>query len=191
MGYFARKLDRGRTRKRQRYLAAQPTSVHTWKWLSLDNGFPTITHNRRYVRFATDRTDEDSKQPEGLFQGAFRILRSIELHRSHRDELHAILDWFNDHLAAPNRVYHRAIFWYKLDDPEFTRKTWPLVQSLQRCGCRVRMMIAQGLPGHIEYEDPHQVAVVVHSDARILTKSLPEPSRVAGNLEINKRISRH
>jgi hypothetical protein len=102
-------------------------------------------------------------------------MERVDLHRTLADEIQSAIEWFERNLRAPQSVYRSAIFWYKLNDPQFLQKTWPLVKSLQRCDCQVKMYIARELPGSIDYEDSHQIAVVTYCDANFTVKSLPQP----------------
>jgi hypothetical protein len=81
-------------------------------------------------------------------------------------ELKAVNDWFTDQLAVPDRFARgggwgrpgqQALSWFKATAEEHVRQMHRLKVALEECGVHVEVLTTRD-PGHILYEDDHQVA---------------------------------
>lgn len=117
-----------------------------------------------YIRFVVAQIDRRSKRQQGVFAAAYAILDSVELGDADRDELRANLRWFASHLPIPPDFdSDRAIFWFKSDAGEVTRRIWELVHALRRNQFHVDL-IRTRRPGYIVYEDRFQVGAIPFHD---------------------------
>src|SRR6266481_280506 len=72
-----------------------------------------------FLRFVITQVDEVSHKPKGLFTAAYELLESGDLSLDEREQLRAIMIWFNKNLSSPRRlVASRAIFWFKASADE-------------------------------------------------------------------------
>ena len=118
-----------------------------------------------FLRLASCITDDDSRQPQGIFMAAHDLLNSGDLSNAEWADLRSLMDWFNDYLPAPedNARYtmsHRAIFWYRGGSAsKFVRKSWEMAQLLRWHGHPVTLLKTDD-PGSIVYCDDYQVAAI-------------------------------
>jgi hypothetical protein len=113
-----------------------------------------------YLRFVIPGQDADSRQPQGVFRTAYELLDSGALDRDAFARVRAELDWFVKHLPIPQQNIHpRAIFWFRSDAKECTRRIWDLVHLLREHG-RVVEMKKTSAPGRIIYRDGLQVGAM-------------------------------
>lgn len=112
-----------------------------------------------YLRFVTTRTDEDSRQPQGVFVAAYALLDSGDLSASEWRKARDTLDWFNKHLPHPPDNFYacRAIFWFKSSARLGIRKIWDLVELLRQHGHFVEVHKCRRL-ANVCYVDDFQVA---------------------------------
>jgi len=160
MGYLRFKLRRSRCRAEIRAAYVRPLPAGLMEWVRAS---PQPPRGPRFVRLATDRVDEFSGEPLGVFQVAYELKRSTDLLDEHRDAIEPLLAWFCANLPAPKSVTPQAIFWMCCDAEECVGKLWELVRVLQRCGVRVFMMQTD-VPGKIAYRDDLQVAAIPFYD---------------------------
>ena len=122
-----------------------------------------------YLRFTTFRRDEDSHRGTGLFQVAYEALEEADLEPAERDWIEEVLVWFENHVTAPplfiyklpRRTYDSglAIFWWRDTAREPIRRMRELAAALREQGIASRVL-RTSRPGHVIYEDRHQVAAV-------------------------------
>ena len=106
-----------------------------------------------------------------MFQLAYKLWRPNALHGSDQDELRALLDWFDDHLAKPERFspsrYPRAkntaISWIRASSYEHMTKLRRLAALLEASGVQVNELRTRR-PGYIVYEDDQQVVALPFAD---------------------------
>ena len=163
MGYFKRKLDRGRSRelvRRLRLDASWDPEPET-PWESVAVGGPP--GQRRFLRFACAEIDCVSGRRTGIFTAVYELLRDAELDAVSRASLRQTLDWFEEHLPAPKHFHDdAAVFLFKSLAGECTSRIWELVRQLAEHGIRCEQQVFSD-PGLIVYEDAYQVAVVPRS----------------------------
>ena len=116
-----------------------------------------------FIRFVTLKIDENSHQPQGLFQVAYSLLRTGDLNAGEREEVQIIIDWFKKNLPIPNQpnVEGRAIFWYRDSALEHIQKMWSLANILQSHDCAIQVQKCRHLH-NIVYQDDYQVAAYPH-----------------------------
>lgn len=116
-----------------------------------------------YLRFVVDKRDPDSTRRTGLFQ-AIADLRSRELAAEELDEVHQLLSWFGDNLAAP-RVLVRgtaspaAICWFCDSAIEHIARMRALARLFREHAMNTHVLKTRR-PGYVVYEDAHQVAAI-------------------------------
>lgn len=117
-----------------------------------------------YIRFAIDQLDWRSTRPRGVFAAAYALLESRSLSRANERILREILNWFSQNLPVPQKFdTDGAIFWFKSDARECTRKAWELVLALRRHSLEVDMLRTRR-PGYVIYEDELQVGAIPFRD---------------------------
>lgn len=117
-----------------------------------------------YVRFVEAVTADNPWQAEGLFQAAYRAVKSNELPEDERANVRAALDWMRDHLPVPpidDRVIRgmwteRAVCWFRADADEPIGQMWQIVGMLKQQGVKVRLLQTTA-PGKIVYRDRYQI----------------------------------
>lgn len=117
-----------------------------------------------FIRFVTDRLDEDTGAPSGVFAVAYQLLRSDEVDDYYRTEIRTSLDWFESHLPIPARFRRsrrpnrqdRGICWFKTEASECMGNVRYLVQLVQEQDIAVREVMTD-TPGYRIYEDDCQI----------------------------------
>ena len=84
-----------------------------------------------YVRVATTQKHASSHRNAGVFQRAYDLYYSGDLHPSDAGRLEAILRWFERNLPLPDRskLHPRAIFWFKPGAGKTARRIWELAAA--------------------------------------------------------------
>jgi len=118
-----------------------------------------------FLRFATHERHPDSLRRTGIFAATHRVLEHADVDRALALRLRAHLDWFGVNLASPDLDDGRAVFLFKSDAIECTRRIWDLVNALRELDVHVEMQVFEKA-GRIVYEDALQVAVIPWADAR-------------------------
>ena len=162
MGYFKRKLDRGRSRRLVR--ALNDAAVDGKAWQAIPERPP---RKRGFVRFAARDLHEDSGRRRGIFSAAYRVLRAHEVDAHLAAQLKRELTWFGDNLISPNLDHVHAIFLFKSDARECMKHIWALLHHLREANVWVEMQTF-ARPGRAVYEDDQQVAVLPWADASAL-----------------------
>ena len=117
-----------------------------------------------YIRLVVGQIDWASRQQRGVFAAAYALLDSGEITEADREDMRANLRWFSANLPVPpNFDSERAIFWFKSDAGEVTRRIWQLVHVLRRNELRVDL-IRTRRPGYIVYEDRFQIGAIPFHD---------------------------
>lgn len=125
-----------------------------------------------YLRFVCARVDEDSHCRVGVFQAAYELLTSdAVIESTDREAMRAVLDWFKEHLEAPDRFSRsrkssaapKAISWYRQSAHDHVQRMHQLCILLDKYGIATHI-IRCDRPGIIVYEDDHQIAAVPFRD---------------------------
>lgn len=159
MGYFKRKLDRGRSRRLVRALNDAAVDGKVWQAIP---GAPPRT--RGFVRFSARDLHEDSGRRRGIFSAAYRALRAPDVDPRLAGRLRNEIDWFCENLISPDLEHEKAIFLFKSDARECMKHIWKLLHHLREAGVWVEMQTF-ARPGRPVYEDDQQVAVLPWADA--------------------------
>src|SRR3954469_1714991 len=117
----------------------------------------------------------------GVFTAWYALKDSGRVPPHQYEPLRQAIEWFNAHLPIPQRAARipvDAIFWFRADQPEMTRRLWTVVTGLRLCECEVHLLRTPW-PGRIAYRDQYQVA------ARILTRRTAARTRRLPPLRLN------
>ena len=120
-----------------------------------------------YLRFVLPGNHADSGARDGVFEAAYRLSLTGEIAEAQKQEINAVLQWFEEHLDTPTRFnrtrskgwYRRApkgISWLKPTAEAHLAKLRSLVAILEDHGFQVTMIKTRN-PGYVVYEDDHQV----------------------------------
>jgi hypothetical protein len=120
-----------------------------------------------YIRFVTETIDKYSCRRQGVFQAAGELVDINELPAHDLEQLLDNRNWFNRHLARPDRFSRsrrtnaapKAICWFKNMATEHIRRVRWICRILDEHGAPTEM-ITSARPGYIVFEDEHQVAAV-------------------------------
>src|SRR5882762_10628524 len=112
------------------------------------------------IRFVTGDRHPPYGHRTGVFKAAYGLWRRNVLARPEQDELRALLDWFNDHLATPARLtrsqYPRAkntaISWVRASALAHVARLRRLVALVEAGGIEVHELQTKR-PGYVVYED--------------------------------------
>jgi hypothetical protein len=162
MGYFKRKLDRGRSRRLVRALNDAAVDGKAWEVIP---GHPPRGH--RFVRFSARDIHEDSRRRRGIFSAAYRAVRTPGIDPKLAARIRAEIDWFCENLISPDIDKEQAVFLFKSDARECMKHIWKLLHHLREANVWVEMQTF-ARPGRPVYEDDQQVAVLPWADARVL-----------------------
>lgn len=114
-----------------------------------------------YVRFVVEKRDEDSLEPQGIFQAAAALAESGQLAPYELEQYEAVRVWFREHLNKPSRFsrarHSYAICWFKDTAREHLTQARQWVYLLEEHGVAVRQVVTER-PGYVVYEDEFQVA---------------------------------
>ncbi len=127
-----------------------------------------------YIRFATDRLDEDTGKPLGVFSVAYQLIESESLQDYQYAEIRATLDWFKKNLPIPTRFTrsrrpHRedkGICWFKVEAADCMKHVRYLVHLVAEHDVVVREIVTDS-PGYLIYEDQHQVVAEPFAETEI------------------------
>lgn len=115
---------------------------------------------RQRIRFVATIIDHDSGAPQGIFQAAYRLRDDWEVPQQQREELRDLLEWFNQHLPAPellsNPRHRSALSWFKPESKESITRVWSMVRILEQNGVIINK-VRTGNPGFVIYEDEWQI----------------------------------
>ena len=158
MGYFRRRVDRRRAAREAK--ASEERALKSPEVWELWNGEPFAHEAKRwYLRFSIGEIHSESGRRTGIFVAAGDALDEELFGESARLDAERKLDWFNEHLHAPELSEERAIFFFKSDVPACANRVWLLAGILRDHGREVSLQRLEN-PGRIVYEDDYQVAVI-------------------------------
>jgi|SRR6185312_1596420 len=120
-----------------------------------------------FLRFVLMRSHPDTGVEEGIFGAAYELRNDRLLSASDRQSLEALLTWFENNLAKPERLnsskskgYYRrktaGISWLKPTAVEHIAKMHEIAAILNRHGFHVSQETT-GRPGYVVFEDDRQV----------------------------------
>lgn len=159
MGYFDRKLDRGRARELVRELDALGAWTGIWEAIPEQ---PVV--RAAFVRFVVRGKHAKSGSRTGVFSAAYDFLNRTEPSDPEERRVRSSVRWFEKHLPIPHDVDHeQAIFFFKSHAAECIAEMWALVHGLRDTGILVEMQWTDR-PGRIVYDDEYQVGALPWAD---------------------------
>lgn len=117
-----------------------------------------------YIRFVVDKHDEDSLEPQGLFQAVSELLHEGHLSKDEEATAKEVFKWFNKNLPVPHRFSRSsktsakavAISWFKPSAREYISRMQELAGILYVHDIPTRILKTRQ-PGYIVYEDEYQI----------------------------------
>ncbi len=162
MGYFHRKVNRGRALREVEAIERQSVELAEQGWERWDGKSVPRGGAPAFVRFSIAERNSYSGQRDGVFGAAYRLLEDEECDLASKRAVRAALSWFDKHLEAHEPRDERAIFYFKARSP-FVRRVWEMLWILHEHGYVVDMQCVRN-PGRIVFEDQAQVAAVPWRD---------------------------
>jgi len=134
-------------------------------WLGAREGECQFRSLAKYVRFVVYKRDEDSLEPQGIFQAAADLAASNQLASHEREIYEETRAWFRERLKKPKRfarsqqanAHAFAICWFKDTAHEHLAQVRQFVYLLEEHGIAVRQLTT-ARPGYVVYEDDFQIA---------------------------------
>jgi hypothetical protein len=123
------------------------------------------------IRFVTGDRHSPYGHRTGVFQAAYELWGRNILARPTQDELRTLLDWFDDHLAKPERFtpsrHHHAqktaVSWVRASALEHVNQLRRLVTLVVAGGVAVDELRTKR-PGYVVYQDDQQVVALPFAD---------------------------
>src|SRR5687767_12415865 len=120
-----------------------------------------------FVRFVVAERHPDSLQDRGIVSALYDLEKRGELLPHEITWFHDVERWLDQHLPRPSRFSRSkrpgapslAISWLRLSAGEHLRRMRELVHLLEHKGVPVTELRTER-PGHVVYEDDHQVAAI-------------------------------
>jgi hypothetical protein len=145
--------------------------LHRTTWLDDFAVVPKRMFGAELVRFVTSKRHPPYGHRSGVFQAAYALWREHRLSGPAHQLLRALLDWFDDHLAKPERLtrsrYPRAqstaVCWVRASANEHVIRLRRLAALVQGAGIAVEELRTER-PGYVVYEDEIQVAALPFAD---------------------------
>jgi hypothetical protein len=155
MGYFRRKIRRGRCRAAMHGIAHAPAD---------DPPLPEapraeVAQGQVFLRLAAHELHPASTYPAGIFAAAGWLRDSARCTIEDRARLRRWLRWFNRNLTVPRDIPPAAIFWFRADGRCCLHRLWGIVRTLRRYGSPVRF-VTTVRPGRVVYSDNVQIAAI-------------------------------
>ncbi|MHB8882634.1 MAG: hypothetical protein ACYC69_14145 [Thermodesulfovibrionales bacterium] len=110
-----------------------------------------------FIRFIVNEKHVKSTSRLGIFH-AIRYLRDDgELTDDELREMDQVMEWFADHMEAPDRLSRtKAISWFKDSPKEHISNIRKIVAVLRTHDIEVEM-VRTDKPGYLVYEDDYQI----------------------------------
>ena len=130
-----------------------------------------------FIRFVVGQRNEDSGVETGILAVAYSLLRNdAELTPDDRDNIRAVLTWFEKNLDTPKRFNRstskghdrrrtRGISWLKDSAVEHLAQMHVLKGVLEKAGHSVAL-VRENRVGYVVWEDEHQVVAEPFNDTR-------------------------
>ncbi len=123
------------------------------------------------IRFVTHNRHPPYGHRTGVFDAAYELWHQQTLAAADHAELRALLDWFKDHLAKPERLTasrhpratETAISWMRASAHEHLSRVRRLAALVETGGLRVEELRTRR-PGYTVYEDEQQVVALPFAD---------------------------
>jgi hypothetical protein len=123
------------------------------------------------IRLVTDNQHPPYGHRSGIIRCSYRLLRENILGTPEQGELRNILDWFNEHLARPERLSvsrhprakGTAVSWIRASAYEHLSRLRRLAALVESRGTAVFESRTKR-PGYVVYEDAYQVVALPFAD---------------------------
>jgi hypothetical protein len=123
------------------------------------------------IRFVTSNRHPPYGHRSGIFGVAHALWRENKLADPDREELRALLDWFNDNLATPKRfaasrhprAKGTAISWVRASAHQHLTRLRRVAALIDAAEIIVEELRTTR-PGYILYQDAHQVVALPFAD---------------------------
>ena len=123
------------------------------------------------IRFVTARRHPPYGHRTGLFQIAYAMRREEVLDGTVQEELRALLRWFEENLARPERftrsryprAQNTAVCWIRAGAHEHLRRLRQLAALLEAIDIPIAEL-RTGRPGYVVYRDAAQVVALPFAD---------------------------
>jgi hypothetical protein len=123
------------------------------------------------IRLVTERPHPPYGHRSGIIRVSYALYRENRLRDDAQRELRGILDWFNAHLARPDRLSvsrhprakETAISWMRASAHEHLAQLRRLAALVEANGAAVHELRTDR-PGYVVYEDAHQVVALPFAD---------------------------
>ncbi len=123
------------------------------------------------IRFVTRDRHEPYGHRTGVFPIAYQLRREKALAEVDHEELCALLTWFGEHLAVPQRftvsrhtrAAETALSWLKASAKEPMSRLRRVTELVASTGVPV-VELRTMRPGYVVYEDEHQVVALPFAD---------------------------
>jgi len=125
----------------------------------------------KYIRFITTQANVVTGEPIGFFKFAYALIREKCATVGDERRLSELLDWFDDHLDAPDRfakssnvhAHGKAISWFKPTALEHITNARKILDIIKRYGAKSEMLTT-AKPGVIVFEDDFQITAIPFRD---------------------------
>jgi len=155
MGYFRRKIRRGRRRAAIQAVA----NAEADDPFALLPASPNVIEGQDFLRLAAVEIHPDSARPAGVFAAAYWLRDSCRCRLEDKQRLRRRLRWFERNLTIPRDIPPAAIFWFRADGRRCVHRIWGIVRTLRANGSAIRMVTTRQ-PGRIVYCDALQIAAI-------------------------------
>ncbi|HXE29875.1 MAG TPA: hypothetical protein VN656_15255 [Stellaceae bacterium] len=123
------------------------------------------------IRFVTEWRHAPYGHRTGVFRAAYRVWPGRILPEAERAELRTLLDWFNDHLAKPDRLAtsrrahgaETALSWIRASARQHVTRLRRIAALVERAGIAVDELHT-ARPGYVVYRDAYQVVALPFAD---------------------------
>jgi hypothetical protein len=121
-----------------------------------------------YVRFIAPRRLETARACAGLFGPAYAATRDERVEDWLRAEIRREIDWFEDHLAVPQRFgvvtrrskrAHAGVCWFRPEAQHQIAHAFALKALLDLAGTPIAVT-RSAAPGDIVWRDNHQIVAI-------------------------------
>jgi hypothetical protein len=132
---------------------------------------PAAPRDADLIRFVTRNRHPPYGHRTGVFKAAYALWRRQTLKAAEQDELRALLDWFEAHLATPARLtrsqYPRAqktaVSWMRATAHDHMTRLRRLAAIVEAAGLQVTELRTRRA-GYVVYQDEQQVVALPFSD---------------------------
>jgi hypothetical protein len=134
-------------------------------------GMKSLDQRGDLIRFVTASRHLPYGHRTGIFRSAYALWRESRLPQLDATELRALLDWFSDNLAVPERfaasknprAKGTGISWVRSSAHQHVTRLRRLAAIVETAGIIVEELRTTR-PGYVLYQDAHQVVALPFAD---------------------------